>query len=351
MQINDLVEDIIVFVILFGLVNALAVSLYFVIIKSSPKFLRFMSLVVCFLAITFLQDFLNYFGNVFKFRPLWFISNIHLTLLIPGLISVALNFTIANRSKIFNYLLAIGIIPYLMLIIVRSGFSFSYWFNQHFKTIEALIAVIAIIFLLDKRLINNKKFVLENRFVVAFIFIFIFCFANKLIWNITLVFNKEFWYKNYKIFFYINLTIISLSSYLLSFLLINYFYLKRRKKTSKRKNNFLKIDESLINDIEKLKLYRNNNVTIDLIASQLGVKSIELSNGIYHFKGLSFNDFINEMRLNYFIELIGQGKHKEFTIISLATESGFNSKSTFNRYFKKRYNVTPLEYIKTELGD
>ncbi|GAB5564246.1 MAG: hypothetical protein Wins2KO_13090 [Winogradskyella sp.] len=107
----------------------------------------------------------------------------------------------------------------------------------------------------------------------------------------------------------------------------------------------------MINDIEKLKLYRNNNVTIDLIASQLGVKSIELSNGIYHFKGLSFNDFINEMRLNYFIELIGQGKHKEFTIISLATESGFNSKSTFNRYFKKRYNVTPLEYIKTELGD
>ena len=60
----------------------------------------------------------------------------------------------------------------------------------------------------------------------------------------------------------------------------------------------------------------------------------------------NFNDFINYHRIQEFIKKIENGEHKKHTLIALAYECGFNSKTTFNRAFKKFHLITPLDYIR-----
>jgi AraC-like DNA-binding protein len=60
----------------------------------------------------------------------------------------------------------------------------------------------------------------------------------------------------------------------------------------------------------------------------------------------SFTDFINELRIEVSKEyLVTKGN---LTIESIGYESGFNSKSTFFKAFKKFTGITPLQYQKTK---
>jgi AraC-like DNA-binding protein len=42
---------------------------------------------------------------------------------------------------------------------------------------------------------------------------------------------------------------------------------------------------------------------------------------------------------------IDEGEHNVQTLLGLAFDSGFNSKSTFNRAFRRETSLTPKEYI------
>ena len=61
---------------------------------------------------------------------------------------------------------------------------------------------------------------------------------------------------------------------------------------------------------------------------------------------MNFNDFVNSYRLEDFQEKALDAKNKNFTLLGLAFESGFNSKSTFNDYFKKKTGRTPRTWLK-----
>lgn len=58
----------------------------------------------------------------------------------------------------------------------------------------------------------------------------------------------------------------------------------------------------------------------------------------------SFRDFVNAYRVESFKDKLRAGAEKEKTMLGLAYESGFNSKASFNRIFKKHEGVTPLEF-------
>lgn len=60
----------------------------------------------------------------------------------------------------------------------------------------------------------------------------------------------------------------------------------------------------------------------------------------------NFNDFINQYRLAHFKTIALNPKFKHITILGLAYDSGFNSKSVFNTYFKKMEGVTPSQWVK-----
>jgi AraC-like DNA-binding protein len=93
--------------------------------------------------------------------------------------------------------------------------------------------------------------------------------------------------------------------------------------------------------------YKKNNLLLNDLASVLDIHPNYLSQIINEKRGESFYDFINSYRIEEFIRLIKNPENHQFTLIALAFDSGFNSKSSFNRYFKKRTGITPSQYFKS----
>lgn len=73
------------------------------------------------------------------------------------------------------------------------------------------------------------------------------------------------------------------------------------------------------------------------------VISFHLNNGLK----LSFSDFVNELRVQEVIHKLQQGQHSQYTLLGIAYASGFNSKTNFNRIFKKYTQQSPREYVKS----
>ena len=60
----------------------------------------------------------------------------------------------------------------------------------------------------------------------------------------------------------------------------------------------------------------------------------------------NFNGYINELRINYAIELMK--KHPNYTIRAIADEAGFNSTPILYNLFKKKTGMTPYEFKKAQ---
>ena len=61
---------------------------------------------------------------------------------------------------------------------------------------------------------------------------------------------------------------------------------------------------------------------------------------------MNFNEFINGYRLSDFQSRAGKPEYEHFTILGLAYECGFNSKSVFNEFFKKSTGFTPSAWLR-----
>jgi AraC-like DNA-binding protein len=95
-------------------------------------------------------------------------------------------------------------------------------------------------------------------------------------------------------------------------------------------------------------LYKNSELSIDDLASKLGVHPNHLSQVINQQEKKNFYDFVNTYRVEEFKRLIGMQKNRQFTLLSLAHDCGFSSKTSFNRIFKKATGQTPSEYTATQ---
>lgn len=91
-------------------------------------------------------------------------------------------------------------------------------------------------------------------------------------------------------------------------------------------------------------LYKNSDLSISDLASKLRVHPNYLSQVINQKEKKNFYDFVNSYRIEEFKRLIALEKNRQFTLLSLAHECGFSSKTAFNRSFKKATGVTPSEY-------
>jgi len=98
--------------------------------------------------------------------------------------------------------------------------------------------------------------------------------------------------------------------------------------------------------LDQQKPYLIADLTLSRLASMMMLNSGLLSKVINVGYDLNFNDFINGYRIKEVISKIDNQQHKRVTLIGIALDSGFNSKATFNRAFKKQTGKTPLEYIK-----
>lgn len=98
--------------------------------------------------------------------------------------------------------------------------------------------------------------------------------------------------------------------------------------------------------LQKERLYLHPELTLTDFSQHLQTHNKLISGVINEVFEKNFNDFINEYRVNLFKEKVNDPKLKHLTMLSIALECGFNSKSTFNRAVKKATGKMPSEFLK-----
>ena len=114
--------------------------------------------------------------------------------------------------------------------------------------------------------------------------------------------------------------------------------------TSERSDRYVR---RLVETMEKEKLYLDSDLTLQKLAQRLSIHPHHLSQIINERLNQNFFDFINSYRVEEAKKRLIDPSEKHFSIIAIAGEVGFNSKSSFNSVFKKYVNMTPSEWRKT----
>lgn len=114
---------------------------------------------------------------------------------------------------------------------------------------------------------------------------------------------------------------------------------KLSSKTNTYHQNLLKI-------LEEEKLYENPELTLDDLAECLQISSGYLSQIINEKQEKNFFEFINSYRVEAVKQKLLDEQYSNYTIMGIALESGFKSKSTFNSVFKKIEGYTPSSFKK-----
>jgi AraC-like DNA-binding protein len=87
-------------------------------------------------------------------------------------------------------------------------------------------------------------------------------------------------------------------------------------------------------------------LTLTELAQRLRTNSALLSKVINAGCGQNFNDFVNTYRVQEARRKLADPRFGHYSLVGVALESGFNSKSTFNRVFKKLLNQAPSEVVR-----
>ncbi len=141
--------------------------------------------------------------------------------------------------------------------------------------------------------------------------------------------------------------------YVLTFFTISHPQLFSRDDVRTKIKARLHLNKAEINNIkdriQKImkedKVYQDSVLTLQKLSAMVGVHFNVLSfviNDEYH---TNFNSFINDFKLDHFIELIKSKQYKTKSLLELSFDSGFTSKTSFNRVFKKKYFMSPSRYI------
>jgi len=109
------------------------------------------------------------------------------------------------------------------------------------------------------------------------------------------------------------------------------------------------LKEKIQSYMEAEQPYLDPDLTLADLAAQLEISTHNLSQMINTGFGKNFNDFVNNFRVGEVKKRLKAGEQKQKSLLGIALDSGFNSKATFNRTFKKFTEVSPSEYSK-QLG-
>lgn len=92
------------------------------------------------------------------------------------------------------------------------------------------------------------------------------------------------------------------------------------------------------------KPFLNPQLTLNDLATSLEIKPYLMSEVINRGFGLSFYEMVNRARVEEAKRRLVDPKYQHLSILGVAMDSGFNSKSAFNEFFKKSTGMTPSEF-------
>ncbi len=115
------------------------------------------------------------------------------------------------------------------------------------------------------------------------------------------------------------------------------------KKALNREEELL--EQEILNLIESKKLYLEPKFSLDDLAKWLGRNRNQISKVINAKEGRTFFDLINAFRVNHLKAMMHDPQNKNYTILAMGLDSGFNSKASLNRIFKTFTGLTPKGYL------
>ncbi len=115
------------------------------------------------------------------------------------------------------------------------------------------------------------------------------------------------------------------------------------------KSQFLEYKQKLLNCMSSKKPYLNPKLSLRSLADISEIPYYHLSTIFKIGLNTTFYDFVNQYRVEEFIEKAKKPENSKFTLLTLAFEAGFNSKSSFYSIFKKHKGISPSDFVKSKL--
>lgn len=106
----------------------------------------------------------------------------------------------------------------------------------------------------------------------------------------------------------------------------------------------LELKEEVEHLFSKEKIYRENDISLEMLASRLNTTRHNTSQVINEHFEMSFHELVNKYRIAEAKEILQDDSKQKWNIIDIAYEVGYNNKVTFNKAFKKETHITPSQY-------
>jgi len=295
-------------------------------------------------------------------------------LVLPMFYLYVYKITHENKISLIKKALLIG--PFVLVLLIHIttiGYKFfinnNYEIPSHFeKGIYVYLEFLSCIFNLiliffsyrivknyeEDKTYNVKWVKTETNWLKKLIYIGIIvcsCWLLAIIAVVIYNLNKTYlfyplWIGNSILVYWIGYVGLTKSKQLKERILLRKKRIKKNELIKKEIHSKSKTFENLEREIISSKLYLNPNLSLDYLSKQLNLSEGYLSQQINSNSGMSFNDFINSLRVQSAKENLSNIEFDNYTIVAIGLESGFNSKSSFYTAFKKFTNKTPTQYKK-----
>jgi AraC-like DNA-binding protein len=131
-----------------------------------------------------------------------------------------------------------------------------------------------------------------------------------------------------------------------------YLLHRNRHKTRKERSGGLVIERDKADEITKKvtylfdveKVFRKEDVSVQSISEKLSIPSYQLSWVINKKMNATFSELVNSYRIEEVKKRLASSLDMDKTILEIAFDAGFNTKTSFNRVFKKLTKMTPSQY-------
>ncbi|BDB57563.1 helix-turn-helix domain-containing protein [Flavobacterium ammonificans] len=257
----------------------------------------------------------------------------------------------SEREKFIksNYLFFLPNIFYLILELLEIKLTKE---NFNIEILEVLLELTFVIYLclILYSVFTDKRRIWTTYFVIPIVILLVFSCINDTLKIIGLQELHFFLNQNFNTYL---LLIVAFLFYFISLkLLTNNKNILPKNEIGKYNNSNLntklieQYKSDLINAMEIDKLFLNGKLSIQDVSEKLNIPKQYISEVLNEHMNTNFQDFINEYRVEEFINRIKNDQNNQFTLLGIATEVGFNSKSSFNSIFKKFKGLTPTQFRK-----
>lgn len=360
--------------ILVGFIQGTITSILLRRLQANKTANRFLSWIILFISLACLNIFLieavefqsTFWNVVAAILPLVVVMPTGPLIYFYVQATLDTNFKLQKKDRKHFYTTFLDVFPYLLslILVVCSVFgllqnynfdwgNFIYQYNKYVDVPRWISLIIYLYF--TYRLLYNVRSQIKNKavyqwlrqFTIGFIVFSLIWLVHLIPYLIPSVSNKLLgsvgWYPIYMPLIVL-IYWLGINGYIISF--------KHFKAASQDKKLSKTVIKNTVNTLENAmkvdQLFLNPNLKLNDVVQQTNIPQKIISGVLNQHLGKSFNEYVNDFRIDEFKSRLLNNKGHNLTIAGIALECGFNSQATFQRTFKTMTKMTPSEFQKLQ---